>query len=46
MEVLGAVLYFTGVVGMMYVGYTVLRDVAIMKRQLARIDSKCSDRES
>ncbi len=46
MDLLWSVSYFTGMVAMMYVGYTVFRDMAIMKRQLARIDSKCFDPES
>ncbi len=46
MRLLWTALYFVGVAGVTFVGYTILRDISVMKRQLARIDTKCFDPES
>jgi hypothetical protein len=46
MDLLWSVSYFVGLAGMLYLGCTVFRDITIMKRQLARIDTKCFDPES
>jgi len=46
MTMLWTILYFMGVAGVTYVGYTILRDISVMKRQLARIDTKCFDPEN
>jgi hypothetical protein len=40
------VAWFASVAGVAFCGALLMRDVTIMKRQLARIDTKCFDPES
>ena len=46
MDILWDVAWRTAVAGMVYCGVSMMRDVNVMKRQLARIDTKCFDPES
>lgn len=40
------VAWFTAVAGVVFSGASLMVDMAIVKRQLARIDTKCFDPES
>ena len=46
MDIAWHMVFGLGFAGLLYTGFAVIRDINIMKRQLARIDTKCFDPES
>ena len=46
MDIAAQIVFGLGFGGLLYTGFAVIRDINIMKRQLARIDTKCFDPEN